>query len=79
MTVRIVRKSHSLGALLFAVREHGLKALDDPRNAKRLARLDPETRAEVDAKIREIVDDRLLRMKQEAKQQRPRPRRSTAR
>jgi hypothetical protein len=64
------RNDRPLGALLFQVSLHGLKALDDPRNAARLARLDPKTRAEVDAQIVELVNGRLLRLRQE-KQQRP--------
>jgi hypothetical protein len=56
-----------------------LKALDDPRNAARLARLDPEARAEVDWQIREIVNERALRMKRAEKQQRPRGRKNASR
>jgi hypothetical protein len=45
--------------------------LKEPVNAGRYERLDPEARAEVDGKIREIVNDRVRRMKQAEKQQRP--------
>ena len=48
-----------------------LGGLKEPVNAGRYERLDPEARAEVDGKIREIVNDRVRRMKQAEKQQRP--------
>ena len=55
--------------------ERGLGALKEPVNAGRYERLDPEERAEVDAQIREIVNERV----QQAKQERPRPHPKTAR
>jgi hypothetical protein len=71
MTARIDRKSHPVGALFYSVAERGLGVLKEPVNAGRYERLDPEARAEVDGKIREIVNDRVPRMKQAEKQQRP--------
>jgi hypothetical protein len=69
------RNDRPLGALLFQVSLHGLKALDDPRNAARLARLDPKTRAEVDAQIVELVNERVRR----TEKQEQAPRRTKAR
>jgi hypothetical protein len=78
MTVRVVRNCHPL-VPLFAVREHGMAALKSPVNAERLARLDPEIRAEVDKQIVELVSGRARRLKQEADQQRPRARKNASR
>ena len=58
MTVHRVRHRHPLGALLYAVRDRGLAALEEPVNAARLERLDEATRAQLNKRIAEIFRER---------------------
>jgi hypothetical protein len=74
MSVRRIESRRDLapiGALLYAVRDRGLKALEEPINVARMKRFDAATLAELNERIAEV-------MREPARQQRP-PRQSKAR
>ena len=74
MSVRRIesrRNRPPIGALIFAVRDRGLRALEEPINVARLKRFDAATLAELNERIAEV-------MREPARQERA-PRRTKAR